>query len=41
MLFSPVTVTLLGFIGAVATLTGTYLVQCSLSRLVKSRAVSG
>lgn len=32
MPFSPVAVTLVGFIAAVASLTGVYLVQCSLAR---------
>lgn len=37
MTVSPVAVTLIVFIAAVASLTGTYFVQCSLARLARAR----
>lgn len=39
MIVSPVTVSLIGFIGVLATLTGTYLIQCGLARLARARAL--
>lgn len=37
MTVSPVTVSLIGFIGVLAILTGAYLIQCGVARLAKSR----
>jgi hypothetical protein len=34
---SPVTVALIGFIAAIASLAGVYLIQCSLARFAKAR----
>lgn len=37
MTVTPVALTLISFIAAVAALTGVYLVQCSLARLARVR----